>query len=61
MSDTTKLRAIVTRSGNTIRIRASKGGKPLTQEDHIQLQILEHQVMNYPERVTLNAPITLGD
>ena len=61
MSDTHKLRATVTRSGDKTRIRASKGGQPLTQEDHIQLQILEHQVMNDPESVTLDTPITLGD
>jgi len=61
MTHTKKLQAIVTRSGDTIRVRASKGGAPLTQEDHIQLQILEHQIRYYPESVSLNMPITLGD
>jgi hypothetical protein len=61
MDDTQKLQATVTRNGNTIRIRASKGGQPFTEEDRIQLHILEYQVMNYPETVTLDKPITLGD
>ena len=61
MSDTAKLQATVTRTGNTIRIRANKGGRPLTQEDRTQLQILEYQVTNYPDTVTLDTPITLGD
>jgi hypothetical protein len=49
MNDTEKLQATVTRTGNAIHIRASGGGKPLTQEDYTQLQILEHQVRNNPE------------
>ncbi len=61
MNVSNKLRVTITRSGDTFHIRACKGGHPLTQDDHIQLQILEHQVRYYPERATLDTPITLGD
>jgi len=61
MNDTKKLRVTITRSGDMFHIRGSKGGQPLTREDHVQLQILEHQVRYCPDRVTLDTPITLGD
>ena len=61
MNDTNKLRATITRSGDTFHIRASKGDQSLTEEDYIQLQILEYQVRYYPDRVTLDTPIILGD
>jgi len=36
----------ITLTGEAYRVRARKG-TPLTKEDHIQLQILEHQLRYY--------------
>jgi hypothetical protein len=48
MSETNKLHVAVTRRGKSIRIRASKSGRPLTEEDLTQLQILEYELANTP-------------
>jgi hypothetical protein len=53
------LSATVSRSGDTLRICASKDGEPLTQEDHTQLQLLESQVKHQSDSVTLNSSIVL--
>jgi hypothetical protein len=60
MIDTQKLTVIVTRRGSTFQVSVDKGSLRLTEEDQIQLQILEHQLRYRPETVTLNSPITLG-
>ena len=54
-----KLTAAISNSGDVVRVRPSKEGEPLTQEDHIQLQILEHQVTDHPETVISNSPMVL--
>ena len=59
MNNNTKLTVSITRSGHTIHVSASKGGEPLTPEDHLQLQILEYQATNTSEGLTGNSPITL--
>jgi hypothetical protein len=46
MENSQKLRVSNIRRGDTISVRARKGGLLPTQEDHIQLQTLEYQITN---------------
>lgn len=46
MTKQSKLRLSIIWRGNTIHVRARKNGQPLTQEDHIQIQILESEIAN---------------
>ena len=46
MTASKKLRMSLSRRGDTIHLRVRNGGRPLTAEQQIQLQILEYEITN---------------